>query len=153
MRSSIMRRKGREVIILKETDLFKPVKELLENSDMEVYTEVPCGGGRADIVGIKNKIITVVELKTSLNLQLLQQSYDRLGHANYVFMAIPHTKNGIPRIARTLCRRDGIGIIEIFNKYSDLADASVSIPAKFFRKADVVWAKDLNSGYSYKNNS
>lgn len=140
-----MRKKGGNK--LKETDLFKPVKELLVASDMEVYTEVPCGLGRADVVGIKDNLVTVVELKTSLNLQLIQQAYDRLGYAHYVYIAVPYFKNRIPRIVRSLCRRDGIGVIEIYDNY-----ANVFIHGKILRNSYVDWAKNLNDGYKCENN-
>lgn len=146
---------GREVSSLQETDLFNPIKELLAASGMEIYTEVPCEYGRADVVGIKDRLVTVVELKTSLTLQLIQQAYDRLYKANYVYIAVPHSKTGIARIVRTLSHRDGFGIIEVYagGKYIGLEGANILIPARLCRKAKTDWARNIDSGYRWENNT
>ncbi|MCL6599808.1 MAG: hypothetical protein K6T81_13895 [Alicyclobacillus macrosporangiidus] len=58
---------------MKETDLFEPVKKWLEERDFIVYSEVQFDR-RADVVGRLGNILVVVELKTSLSLDLIEQT-------------------------------------------------------------------------------
>lgn len=75
---------------MKETDLFQPVREWLEERGFEVYSEVQpgYGGPRADIVGSCKPIVAVVELKTHLSLALMDQAVSWLGRAHYVYVVV-----------------------------------------------------------------
>lgn len=100
---------------IKETDLFIPVKEWMEDVGYKVYSEVsPINiSKRADIVGILNPITTVVELKTSLSLDLIEQSIDWIPHANYIYAAVPRPKKRYNQLSLKILKQYGIGLIEV----------------------------------------
>lgn len=75
---------------MKETDLAQPIINCLESRNWDVYQEVPCGSGVADIVAVLDEKIWVVELKKSLSLQLLDQAIDRCAKVHYVSIGIPY---------------------------------------------------------------
>lgn len=70
---------------MKETELYKPVKELFEELGYEVYSEVK----DMDVVAIKNDEKTIIELKTSFNLKLILQAIKRQKISQNVYIAIP----------------------------------------------------------------
>ncbi|MCR8860367.1 hypothetical protein NQ113_24665 [Bacillus pseudomycoides] len=101
---------------LKESDLFEPVKEWLEEQGYEVFSEVSpkyAGNRRADIIGKHGPAIAIVEMKTSLSLELLDQAYfwKRLGH--YIYVAIPRRTKQVPVIIKEFLKKEGIGLLEI----------------------------------------
>jgi hypothetical protein len=105
---------------LKETDLYEPVKRWLEERGLTVYSEVSPDRTmkRADIVGIDSNVSYVVELKTSLSLDLLDQAiyWSRRKYANYIYIAIPWNKPSKRHhvkhwLIEHLCREFNIGII------------------------------------------
>ncbi len=105
---------------MKETDLFPPVKTWLESHGYMVYSEVTPNriGARADVVGITSILTTVVELKQSLSLDLIEQAIDWKPYAHYIYVAIPRRKNGIKHLVRKLLQENGIGLIEVdFDKH------------------------------------
>lgn len=105
---------------MKETDLFQPVKQWLEDGGHTVYSEVShslYGGRRADIVAVHGSIYTVVELKTSLSLDLIEQAYSWKKDAHYVYVCTPMPKGSTNRFAEKLLRQYGIGLLQVvFNK-------------------------------------
>jgi Holliday junction resolvase len=105
--------------LLKESDLFEPVKKWLEDNGYQVFSEVSpryCSS-RADVVGINDETITVVELKLSLSLDLLEQAvyWARHKYANYVYIAVPWNKKESPLIKNWLveyiCKQFKIGVL------------------------------------------
>jgi hypothetical protein len=93
-----------------ETDLYLPIKIFLEAQGFVVKAEVKS----CDVVGVRGKEAPViVELKTSLNLQLFYQAMDRLGMSDLVYVAVPRPKRGIPSEAIKLCRRIGLGLLMV----------------------------------------
>lgn len=73
-----------------ETQVAAPVVEWLQSLDWDVYQEVQVPGyQRADIVAARGPLLWVVEAKTSLSLQLLDQACGWLKVANYVSIATP----------------------------------------------------------------
>ena len=100
---------------IKESDLFPAVKEWLEERGYEVYSEVKCKGnsGRADVVGKSGNLITVVEMKISVSLALIEQAFRWKRLANYVYVAIPKPQKGVHWFAARMLRREGIGILFI----------------------------------------
>ncbi|MEM7288753.1 MAG: DUF2161 family putative PD-(D/E)XK-type phosphodiesterase [Pseudomonadota bacterium] len=99
---------------MKETDLYPPVKALLEAQGYEVKSEI----GSADIMGIRGEEPPViVELKTSFSLALVHQAIERLKITDLVYVAIPEWKGRTGWKAfvanRTLCRRLGLGLITV----------------------------------------
>lgn len=99
---------------LAETDLYPPVKALLESQGYEVKGEV----GPADVVACRaDEPPVIVELKTGFSLTLFHQAIARQSITDAVYVAVPHGK-GRPflrslKANRTLCRRLGIGLITI----------------------------------------
>ena len=60
---------------IKETDLYAPVKAMLEGQGYEVKGEI----GAADIVAVRStEDPVIVELKTGFSLTLFHQAIDRL---------------------------------------------------------------------------
>lgn len=95
---------------MKESDLFAPVKKMLE---LEMFCEVHGEVGSYDVVGIGSSYEIVVELKTCMSLQLLDQATDRIGVADYIFVAIPKRKRPLSRTAQRYLNSIGIGILEV----------------------------------------
>ncbi|MCC7572216.1 MAG: hypothetical protein KO464_02365 [Candidatus Methanofastidiosum sp.] len=102
---------------LKETDLAAPITEHLEACGWDVYKEVPCGSGVADILAVKDNKIWVVELKRCLSLQLLDQAIDRHFKTHYVSIAVPMPKTSKPAITsiavNTVLNSYGIGVFMV----------------------------------------
>ncbi|MCF6329563.1 MAG: DUF2161 family putative PD-(D/E)XK-type phosphodiesterase [Henriciella sp.] len=98
----------------RETDLYAPIKQLLEQQGYEVKGEV----GAADIVGLRgHEAPVIVELKTTFSLSLFHQAIDRLGMTDVVYIAVPHKSGKLSSklLKRNvaLCRRLGIGLITV----------------------------------------
>ena len=95
---------------MKESDLFTPVKILLEeNMHCNVYAEV----ANFDVVGIGKSYGIIVEMKKSLTWKLIEQAKSAIGLADYVFIAIPKPRTYTNRIASSYLKQDGIGIIYV----------------------------------------
>ena len=99
---------------IRETDLYEPVKQLLEGQGYEVKGEV----GSADIVGCRDvDSIVVVELKTSFSLSLFHQAIERLALTDNVYVAVPRgSGRAFLKALKSntgLCRRLGIGLITV----------------------------------------
>src|SRR5699024_6095143 len=95
---------------MKESDLFLPVKKMLEN---DLFCEVHGEVLDYDVVGIGKGYNVIVELKTSMSLQLLDQVTDRCGKADYVFVAVPKRTKPISRVAKRYLKSIKVGIIEV----------------------------------------
>ena len=98
----------------RETDLYEPVKRLLEGQGYEVKAEV----GAADVVGLRgDEPPVIVELKTGFSLILFHQAIARLKVTDAVYVAVPEWKGRAGWKAfvanRTLCRRLGLGLITV----------------------------------------
>lgn len=127
---------------MKETDLFLPVKEWLEENGYEVYTEVESrkAGGRADIVGVSGPAVSVVEMKKTLSLELIEQALRWKPYANYIYIALPYSKNRKVFGSKVL-EFAGIGILQL-KEYSGIFedrpffDVLPSLRAKFNRRID-----------------
>lgn len=79
---------------MKEADLAADVVAWLKKKGWEVYQEVECYGGVADIVATKKDLLWIVETKTALTFQLVDQARDRIMCADYVSVAVPTTQRG-----------------------------------------------------------
>ncbi|MCH1624050.1 DUF2161 domain-containing phosphodiesterase [Fredinandcohnia quinoae] len=73
---------------LKEIDLYKPIQTYFLKEGYEVYGEV----NDCDIVAIKGDELVVIELKLSLNADLLIQATKRQKLTKLVYIAIPKPK-------------------------------------------------------------
>ena len=107
---------------MKETDLYFPIKNMLEGQGYEVKAEV----GSADIMALRGEEPPViVEMKTGFSLTLIHQAIERLKITDLVYVVILEWKGRAGWKAfvanKTLCRRLGIGLITI-NHACDKAD-------------------------------
>jgi hypothetical protein len=99
---------------LKETDLYPPVRELLEKQGYEVKSEI----GTSDVVAVRgDEPPVIVELKTGFSLSLFHQGINRQALSDWVYVAVPR-KTGRPfqkalRANLALARRLGLGLITI----------------------------------------
>ncbi len=99
---------------LRETDLYPPVKRLLEGQGYEVKSEI----GAADVVGVRDgDDPVVVELKTGFALSLFHQAIDRQRVTDAVYVTVPHgAGQAFQQALRNnlgLCRRLGLGLITV----------------------------------------
>ena len=100
--------------VLRETELYAPVKTYLEGQGYVVKGEV----GAADIVATRGAgDPLVVELKTGFSLTLFHQAIARQSMSDAVYVAVPHGK-GRPFLKALrnnvgLCRRLGLGLITV----------------------------------------
>ncbi len=111
-------------MVVKETEIAKPVTEWLRDSKWEVYQEVeshPGGAGkRADIVAKMDSVLWAIEVKNSFSLKVLEQAMNWTKYAHCVSIAVPK-KKGKWRSYKSsrrdfeahLCKHFGIGLIEI----------------------------------------
>jgi len=70
---------------MKESDLYLPLKDFLQSLNFEVKGEV-CA---CDVVAQKDDLTIIVELKLSLNLEVILQAVDRLALNDIVYIGIP----------------------------------------------------------------
>lgn len=75
---------------LKETDLYEPIRNFLENQGFRVQAEVR----HCDIAAVKDGQTLIVELKKSFCLKLVYQALERQSLTDQVFVAIPRPKRG-----------------------------------------------------------
>lgn len=73
---------------LYEVDLFKPVQGYFAKQGYEVYGEV----NDCDVVALKGDELVIVELKLSLNVDLLIQATNRQRLTDQVYVAVPKPK-------------------------------------------------------------
>lgn len=99
---------------IRETDLYAPIKALLESQGYEVKGEV----GAADLVAVRGEEPPlIVELKTGFTLSLFHQAVERQRLSDVVYIAAPRGKGAV--FARSLknnmalCRRLGLGLITV----------------------------------------
>lgn len=108
---------------IRETDLYLPVKRLLEAQGYMVKGEV----GAADVVAVREgDDPVIVELKAGFSLSLFHQAIQRQALTDAVYVAIPQGSGPASYKAlvanRKLCRRLGLGLLTV-----RLADGFVEI--------------------------
>jgi len=89
-----------EGFIIKETDLYEPIKQLLEDQNFIVKGEIK----GCDIAALREDELWVVEMKKSFNITLLYQIMDRLSITPHVFAAIPRPQKANDRKFITLTK-------------------------------------------------
>ncbi len=99
---------------IRETDLYAPVKTLLEGQGYEVKGEV----GAADVVAVRaDDDPVIVELKTGFSLSLIHQAIERQSITDYVYIAVPRGSGAAAWRAiknnMKLCRRLGLGLLTV----------------------------------------
>ena len=100
--------------MVKETDLYPPVKSYLEAQGYEVKAEI----GAADIVALRpGEEPVIVELKTRFSLALFHQGVERLALADIVYLAVPRGRGRAFQKALKanvkLARRLGLGLLTV----------------------------------------
>jgi hypothetical protein len=80
-------------IKIKETDIGKAAIVDFEKNGFTSYQEVECDGRGIDLVLTKDDLIYSFELKTSLNLQVIHQSYINREFTNYSSIIVPSKKH------------------------------------------------------------
>jgi len=98
---------------MKESDLYLPLKRFLESQDYEVKGEVQ----DCDVLAVRGEEApVVVELKLSLNLDVILQAVDRLSITPKVYIGIPrqckYLKKRRKRIFKML-KMLGLGLVSI----------------------------------------
>lgn len=109
---------------IQESDLYAPIKQLLEAQGYDVKGEV----GSADIVAVRaDEEPVVVEMKTGFSLALFHQAIDRQRMTDAVYVAVPRGTgkafNASLRRNIKLCRRLGLGLLTVRTK-----DGLVEVP-------------------------
>ncbi len=99
---------------MRETDLYPPIKALLEGQGYEVKGEI----GAADVVGLRGtENPVIVELKTGFSLSLFHQAIERQAVSDLVYIAVPRGSGKVfsksLRSNKALCRRLGLGLISV----------------------------------------
>lgn len=99
---------------MRETDLYGPVKVLMEGQGYRVKGEI----GAADLVALRgDEAPVIVELKTAFSLALLHQAVARQALTDKVYVAVPKWRGRAGWKAFSanagLCRRLGLGIIVV----------------------------------------
>ncbi len=104
---------GTNGICMKESDLYLPLKCFLESQDYEVKGEVQ----NCDVMAVRGKEApVVVELKLTLNLDVVLQAVERLSLTSKVYIGIPEKSNVLNRKRKhvtKLLRMLGLGLILI----------------------------------------
>ena len=114
-----------------ESDLYAPVKALLERQGYSVKGEVR----GCDVVAVRGEEAPViVELKRAFGLGLVLQGVDRLALSDSVYLAVGAWPKNL-RNVKKLCRRLGLGLIVVIKERADVAlDPAPYVPRKNKRK-------------------
>lgn len=103
---------------MKESDLYPPLKQFLESQQYEVKAEIK----NCDVVAIReNEEPVIVELKLSLNLDVVLQAVERLSISSKVYIGIPFQTKSVKKKKKKilkLMKMLGIGLILIETKRS-----------------------------------
>lgn len=99
---------------IKETDLYAPIKQMLEGQGYVVKGEI----GAADVMAVRgDEDPIIVELKTGFSLSLFHQAIARQSITDAVYVAVPRGAGRLFSKAladnKSLCRRLGLGLITV----------------------------------------
>jgi len=96
----------------KESDMYKPIRNLLAQQGFIVRGEVK----GCDITAIKEDVLWIVEMKLSANITLIYQAMERKTATDWVFIAIPRPKNArdktFPKLKK-LVKKLQLGLITV----------------------------------------
>ena len=85
----------------------------------EIYKEVPATG-IVDFVAKHGNITIAVEVKKSLNFEVIRQAETNKNYFNYSYIAIPKTKR--KHFGHTICQRFGIGVLTYNIQYDHVSE-------------------------------
>jgi len=122
---------------IKETELYEPIKKLLESHNLTVKGEVK----NCDIAALLDDELWIVEMKLSLSMTLLCQAVRRLSLSPYVFVAVPRPKrsnNKNFKTAQAILKNLGLGLITV----------ALDSPTKF---AEIIFYPQADSIKTRKN--
>jgi len=109
-----------------ESDLYAPVKALLEGQGYSVKGEVK----GCDVVAVRgDEPPVIVELKRAFGISLVLQGVNRLVLSDAVYLAVGAFPNNI-RSVRRLCRRLGLGLIVVVKGRADVLLDPAPPPAR-----------------------
>jgi hypothetical protein len=98
---------------IKETDLYPPIKRMLEGQGYVVKGEI----GAVDVVAVRgDEEPLIVELKTGFSLSLFHQAIARQATTDAVYIAVPRAGKMFEKALadnKSLCRRLGLGLITV----------------------------------------
>ena len=124
-----------------EVDLYKPVKEYFAQQGYDVHGEV----NECDVAAVKDQELVLIELKLTLNIDLLVQATKRQRLTNHVYVAIPKPKiNFRSKKWKDIChlvRRLELGLIIVSFLEDDARAEVVFHPASFDRKKNMQRSK------------
>lgn len=145
-----------------EQELGKKAVEYLEDLKWDVYQEVVCPTGVADIVAVQGKIKWVIECKLSLSLAVIGQAVQHCPYFHYVSIAVPNSNSRSEKsvaVAKQFLRWKGIGLFRFSDSNYGWYDQPLSLSPKLNRKAmaghiklydeqkDTVGAGSANGGH------
>lgn len=104
---------------VRESDLYAPVKALLQSQGYAVKGEI----GALDVMAVRgDEPPVVVELKRGFSLALVHQGVARQALTDWVYLAVPAAPSRSARRNAALCRRLGLGLMHV-----RIADGAVDI--------------------------
>lgn len=122
-----------------EQELGKKAVEYLKNQKWEVYQEVVCPAGVADIVAVQGHIKWAIECKLSLSLAVIGQAVYHCPYFHYVSIAVPYSNNRSEKsvaVAKQFLRWKGIGLFRFSDSdYSCWHNQPLSLSPNLNRKA------------------
>jgi len=113
---------------LLEKDLYEPVRQWLMDRGYNPKAEVM----GCDILALKDELALAVELKVTLNLEVILQAVDRQRFADMVYIAVPkkgrllYTKRW--RMITHLLKRLEIGLLLVSEKGKNVEEALEPVP-------------------------
>jgi hypothetical protein len=118
---------------MKEADLYPPVKRFLESQDYQVKGEIH----DCDVVAVRTgETPVIVELKLSLNLEVVLQAVERLSLTSKVYICIPNKSTLLTRRRRQifkLLRMLGLGLIVVVSGGRDGSMVNVLVDPGDYR--------------------
>lgn len=115
-----------------EADVAVAAEKWLASHGYVVYREVRDGvaGPRADLVGLRGNATHVVECKTRLSMDLIEQAHGWLGASQMVSVAVPALKR-FERHPTVVLRTLGVGMLSCESLGSPYASASQSVAPRW----------------------
>ncbi len=124
-----------------EMDMSAPVKAWLEGSGCSVKSEVRS----VDMVGMTDQgIVIAIELKKTLNLEVVNQAVERQKYVDFVYIGIIHNsktlRNARMKMSLQTLKRLGIGLVTVNFKATEPVVSKVLDPVAF----DLLRSKSLH---------